>query len=59
MGTFISPILKSESLVVIIETHLNKKNEPGMTITKERRIENERAKMTGMIIVQWINIMTL
>ena len=59
MGTFISPILMYESSVVSMEYHLMKRNKPGMTKTKVRRIEKVRAKMNGIIIVQRINIKTL
>ena len=40
-------------------SHLMQMNIPGMAKTKARRIERERAKMTGIIIVPRININTL
>ena len=59
MSTFISPIMKFESLVEIMVPHLTNRNKPGMTKTKVRRIEKMRAKMNGIIIIQRITITAL
>ena len=59
VGTFISTVLRTESAVVTMESHLKKRKKLRMEKTKMRRIERARAKVNGIVIVQPINIKTL
>jgi hypothetical protein len=56
IGTLISPILMSVSLVETMESHLTYRNKPGMEKTKVRRIKKVIAKMNGIMMDRWSGI---